>query len=157
MQLFIRAPDVAELPALSELCMRSKAVWGYDAAFMEACRGELSFHPGDLVSSRIGVAARNDRVLGVAQVKLKARNEADLAKLFVEPTAMRGGVGQALFAWAINAAREMKASAMTIEADPDAAPFYRRLGARDAGLVSSGSIAGRLLPKLVLDVPPTSG
>jgi GNAT superfamily N-acetyltransferase len=152
MQLIIRAPDIAELPALSELCMRSKAVWGYDADFMAACRGELSFHPGDLASSRIGVAAGNDRVLGVAQVKMKSRNEADLAKLFVEPAAMRGGVGRALFAWAIGAAREMGASLMAIEADPDAAPFYRRLGARDAGLVPSGSIAGRMLPNLVLDL-----
>ena len=152
MQLIIRAPDIAELPALSELCVRSKAVWGYDAAFMAACRSELSFHPGDLASSQIAVAARNNRVLGVAQVKMKDRNEADLAKLFVEPAAMRGGVGQALFAWATVAAREMGASLMTIEADPDAAPFYRRLGARDAGLVPSGSIAGRKLPKLVLEL-----
>ena len=152
MQLIIRAPDIAELPALSELCVRSKAVWGYDAAFMAACRSELSFHPGDLASSQIAVAARNNRVLGVAQVKMKDRNEADLAKLFVEPAAMRGGVGQALFAWASDAAREMGASQMTIEADPDAAPFYRRLGARDAGLVPSGSIAGRMLPKLVLEL-----
>ena len=151
MQLFIRVPDVTELPALSELCMRSKAVWGYDADFMEACRGELSFHPGDLTTSRIAVATRGDDVLGVAQIR-SSGNEADLAKLFVEPAALRGGVGQVLFAWAIDAAREMGASSMTIEADPDAAPFYRRLGARDAGLVPSGSIAGRMLPKLVLEL-----
>jgi hypothetical protein len=41
---------------------------------------------------------------------------------------------------------------MIIEADPDAAPFYRRLGARDAGLAPSGSIAGRMLPKLVVEL-----
>ncbi len=41
---------------------------------------------------------------------------------------------------------------MTIEADPDAAPFYRRLGARDTGLVPSGSIAGRWLPKLIVEL-----
>jgi GNAT superfamily N-acetyltransferase len=77
--------------------------------------------------------------------------DADLQKLFVEPATLRGGVGKALFAWAIEAARDMGAVRMTIEADPDAAPFYRRLGARDAGLAPSGSISGRTLPKLVLD------
>ncbi len=147
MQLFIRAPDIDELPALSELCLRSKAVWGYDAAFMAACRSELSFEPRDLDSSRIAVAARGSGVLGVAQVRVAGR-EADLLKLFVEPAALRGGVGQALFAWASDVAREMGAQRMTIEADPEAAPFYRRLGARDAGLVPSGSITGRMLPKL---------
>jgi GNAT superfamily N-acetyltransferase len=151
MQWLIRAPAVEELPALSELCMRSKAVWGYDAAFMEACRAELSFHPHDLASSRIAFAASCDRLLGVAQVRTIG-DEADLAKLFVEPAAMQDGIGKALLAWARDAARERGASSMTIEADPDAAPFYRRLGARDAGLVPSGSIPGRMLPKLVLEL-----
>jgi GNAT superfamily N-acetyltransferase len=151
MQLIIRAPDVEELPALSELCMRSKAVWGYDAAFMEACRRELSFDPHDLRSSHIAVAVRGGDVVGVAQVKA-AGNEADLAKLFVEPAAIRSGVGQALFAWALETARTQGASRLIIEADPDAAPFYRRLGAREAGLAPSGSIAERMLPKLVLDL-----
>jgi hypothetical protein len=34
----LRAPRLDELEALSDLCLRSKAVWGYDAAFLEACR-----------------------------------------------------------------------------------------------------------------------
>ena len=151
MQLLIRAPDVEELPALSELCMRSKAVWGYDAAFMAACRAELSFDARDLASSRIAVAARADNVLGVAQVRMRGR-DADLAKLFVEPSVLRGGVGRALFAWATEAAKEMGARRMIIEADPDAAPFYRRLGAREAGLAPSASIAGRMLPRLVVEL-----
>lgn len=151
MQLHIRAPVAEELPALSELCLRSKAVWGYDAAFMAACKAELTFKPGDLASSRIGVAAAGGRILGVAQVKM-AGGDADLAKLFVEPLTLRSGVGRALFAWACDAARDMGAQRIIIEADPDAAPFYRRLGARDAGLAPSGSIPGRMLPKLVLEL-----
>jgi GNAT superfamily N-acetyltransferase len=151
MQTLIRTPDVAELPALSELCLRSKAVWGYDAAFMAACRKELTFNATELVSSRIAVAERAGTILGVAQVK-QIGQEADLAKLFVEPSALRGGIGKVLFAWATDAARSMGATRLAIEADPDAAPFYRRLGARDAGLAPSGSIAGRMLPKLVFDL-----
>jgi GNAT superfamily N-acetyltransferase len=151
MALLIRPARIEELPDLSELCMRSKAVWGYDAVFMAACRAELMLTPDDLASSRIAVAADGDDVLGVAQVKLVGR-EVDLQKLFVEPSALRGGVGKALFAWAVDAAREMGAERLTIEADPDAAPFYRRVGARDIGSAPSGSIAGRMLPKLALDL-----
>ena len=105
MQVRIRTPDVAELPALSELCLRSKAVWGYDAAFMAACRAELTLHPNDLLSSRIVVAERAGAILGVAQVKLIGQ-EADLTKLFVEPSALRGGIGKVLFVWAADAARD---------------------------------------------------
>lgn len=151
MQLIIRAPDIAELPALSELCMRSKAVWGYDADFMAACRAELTFDPRDLVTSRIAVAARGDSLVGVVQVRMTGR-DADLQKLFVEPAALRSGVGQVLFGWALDAARDMGALRLMIEADPDAAPFYRRLGAHDIGLAPSDSIAGRMLPKLALEL-----
>jgi GNAT superfamily N-acetyltransferase len=151
MQTRIRTPEVAELSALSELCLRSKAVWGYDAAFMAACRAELTFHPDELSSSRIAVAERAGTILGVAQVK-QIGQEADLAKLFVEPASLRDGIGRVLFDWAIDVARDMGATRLVIEADPDAAPFYRRLGAHDAGLTPSGSIAGRMIPKLVLDL-----
>jgi hypothetical protein len=45
----IRTPRTDELPALGDLCLRSKAVWGYDETFMAACRAELSFEPRDLL------------------------------------------------------------------------------------------------------------
>jgi hypothetical protein len=46
--LTIRASTIDELSNLSDLCFRSKAVWGYDEEFMDAFRGELSFEPRDL-------------------------------------------------------------------------------------------------------------
>ena len=54
-----------------------------------------------------------------------------------------------LFHWATSEATAMGADRMVIEAEPDAAPFYRRMGAKDCGLVPSGSIPGRMLPKLL--------
>src|SRR5271165_954851 len=36
----IRAPTIEELASLSELCFRSKAVWGYNEEFLKACRSE---------------------------------------------------------------------------------------------------------------------
>lgn len=138
MPYLMRTPAVEELPALSALCFRSKAVWGYDNDFMEACRPELSFDPLELRSTSIVVAEEHGRIVGVAQVKVVGR-EADLHKLFVEPTALRGGVGRTLFVWACGRAASMGADELVIEADPDAAPFYRRMGAEDCGLVSSGS------------------
>jgi GNAT superfamily N-acetyltransferase len=101
----IRAPTIEELASLSELCFRSKAVWGYDGEFLEACRSELSLGRGDLKSTRIAVTEHGGKVVGIAQVKF-AGNEADLLKLFVEPTAFRCGIGRSLLTWAVNVARE---------------------------------------------------
>ena len=151
MSCVLRPPRVEELPALSALCLRSKAVWGYDRDFIEACRRELIIEPCDMRSSAIAVAEENGRLVGAAQMKVTG-DEADLLKLFVEPTMIRAGVGTKLFHWAVSEAARMGAARMLIEADPDAAPFYRRMGARDCGLAASGSIPGRMLPKLVREL-----
>jgi GNAT superfamily N-acetyltransferase len=149
--LTIRAPTIDELSSLSDLCFRSKAVWGYDEEFMEACRGELTFEPRDLQLTPIAVAEQDGKLIGVAQVKV-VDDEADLLKLFVEPGALRNGTGRALLAWAADAAKKMGATRLTIDADPDAAPFYRRMGAYDIGYAPSGSVPGRMLPKLAMNL-----
>jgi GNAT superfamily N-acetyltransferase len=97
------------------------------------------------------VAERECGVVGLAQVKV-AGTDADLSKLFVEPAHFRSGVGRLLFAWATAKARGLGAVRMTIEADPGAAPFYERMGARHAGLASSLSIPGRMLPRMQMDL-----
>lgn len=81
----MRIPTLEELPALSALCFRSKAIWGYDHDFMEACRRELSFDASELRSTSIVVAEERGKIVGVAQVEV-AGNEAELIKLFVEPS-----------------------------------------------------------------------
>jgi GNAT superfamily N-acetyltransferase len=120
---------------------------------MEACRGELSFEPRDLELTPIAVAELNGKSIGVAQIRV-VDGEAALLKLFVEPKALRSGTGRALLAWATDVAKKLGATRLTIDADPDAAPFYRRMGACDVGQAPSGSIPGRMLPKLVMNLRP---
>jgi GNAT superfamily N-acetyltransferase len=120
---------------------------------MEACRGELSFEPRDLGLTPIALAERNGKPIGVAQIKV-VDGEADLLKLFVEPSALRSGAGKALLVWATDVAKELGAKRLTIDADPDAAPFYRRMGAYDVGEAPSGSVSDRMLPKLVMNLCP---
>jgi hypothetical protein len=59
--LTIRPPTVDELSGLSDLCFRSKAIWGYDEEFIEACRGELSFEPRDLELTLIAIAEHDGK------------------------------------------------------------------------------------------------
>ncbi len=147
----VRAARAEELPSLSELCLRSKAVWGYDQAFLDACQRELTLREEELFTSHIAVAEVRDHVVGVVQVKV-VHLEADLLKLFVEPTRLRSGIGRVLFNWACEVASGHGAIRLLIESDPDAAPFYRRMGAHDVGFAPSGSIPGRMLPKLAYDL-----
>lgn len=149
--LILRAARIDELEALAALCLRSKAVWGYGQAFMDACRSELTLTALDLNETDVQVAERDGVLTGVAQISVDGA-QADLEKLFVEPAVLRSGAGRALFEWAAAAARARGATSLIIDSDPDAAPFYRRMGARDAGVAPSGSIPGRMLPRLKLNL-----
>ena len=145
-----------EFPYLDGLCLRSKAVWGYDDAFMAACRAELTLHPGELRTTELQVAERDATVVGLAQLRV-AGGEAELMKLFVEPALLGSGIGRLLFKWATERARALGAVRMMIEADPGAAPFYERMGARHAGLAPSQSIPGRMLPLLQMELDRKTG
>jgi GNAT superfamily N-acetyltransferase len=85
--------------------------------------------------------------VGVARLCFSSA-AAELAALFVDPEVQRTGVGRAMFEWATTKCRARRIPTMSVEACPGAAPFYRRMGARDVGSVASRSIPGRLLPKL---------
>lgn len=147
--LVLRAARLEELEQLSELCLRSKAVWGYDEAFLAACRAELTFRPAELSATKVQVAECGGRIVGVAQVSV-VHDTAHLERLFVDPASLRSGAGRELFAWARAEAQSAGARALVIESDPGAAAFYRRMGASDDGVVPSASIPGRTIPRLKL-------
>ena len=147
----LRQPEAHELPQLSALCLRSKAVWGYDQAFLEACRAELTIRAEELESTALCVAEQDGALVGIAQITVEG-DTADLQKMFVEPSAIGLGVGKALFAWALSTAKDLGARRMTIDADPGAVGFYKKMGAVEHGSAPSGSIPGRMLPRLQVEL-----
>ena len=146
-EVLLRPAKGEEAAKLTELCVRSKAVWGYDAEFLAACREELTIAPVDIIDSCVQVAEVGGVLAGVCQLTF-ANSRANLEKLFVDPLYLGRGVGKRLYCWAEHLARRSGASEMSIEADPGAAPFYRRMGALHDGTVASGSIPGRRIPRL---------
>lgn len=72
--------------------------------------------------------------------------------MFVEPQVIGQGIGRLLFEHTIAAGRELGFAQLTIDADPNAEPFYRSMGAVRIGNVPSGSILGRVLPQMVFTI-----
>lgn len=147
-------PDEAAL--LSDLALRSKGHWGYDQAFLERCRAELTLRPGDLAPRRAVVAELAGRVIGFVTLEGEPP-EGEIGALFVEPDAIGSGTGagRALFAHAVSVARAAGFARLRIDADPDAEGFYLRMGARRVGEAPSGSVPGRVLPRLEYDLSAT--
>ncbi len=130
--------------------MRSKAHHGYDDAFLTAVRAELTITPDDC-DGRLVVAERDGTLLGYYAVT-GTPPTGELDSLFVDPTAIGTGLGGMLLRAARAHATELGFTTLRIDADPGAEAFYRHAGARRVGEAPSGSIAGRLLPRLELEV-----
>ena len=145
MSITLRPAISSELDALHDLCMRSKAYWGYDEAFMKACTEELRINKSDLENHHVVVAEEGSQVLGVTQLEITDKN-AELDKLFICPDAIGRGVGRQLFNWVKETSRAAGARKITIHADPYAEDFYNYMGAKTTRTVPSGSIEGRVLP-----------
>jgi GNAT superfamily N-acetyltransferase len=149
--VIIRAATPDEADMLSELAVRSKGHWGYDDAFLDACRAELAVAPNACDGEHVLVAVQHGAVAGFAEIA-GSPPKGELAALFVDPVFIGGGVGTRLLAAAVSRAAAMGFESLVIDADPEAEGFYLSAGAVRTGEVASGSIPGRTLPRLELAV-----
>lgn len=142
----IRPARGEDAEALSDLAYRSKAHWGYDDAFMAACRAELTYSPEQLDAGGFWVLEDGDEVRGFYGLTKISPDAVELEAMFVEPDHIGHGYGRALTDHALQEFRAMDLARLVIQADPNAAPFYEDAGATLIGERPSDSIEGRTLP-----------
>jgi len=134
-----------EAAALSELALRSKGHWGHSPEFLEACRAELTI--SDQQVPQVTVAEVDGTLAGFYLLKIDLeRGELDM--LFVDPPWIGRAIGGLLLRRALDEAAERGARTVELDADPDAEAFYARYGAARIGEVASGSVSGRVLPRM---------
>lgn len=146
----VRAGVPGDAGALSALALQSKAYWGYDEMFLEACQSELTLSAGDAAEGVL-VAEDDRHLLGFSRVT-GWPPVGELNALFVDPPHIGTGVGRLLLRATIIAARHRGLEALEFDADPGAEPFYRSQGAVVVGRSPSGSVAGRVLPRMRLEL-----
>ncbi len=152
--ILVRKAKTGEGKNLTALCVRSKAHWGYDAAFMKKSASALLVSEADIAAGRVLVAFdAAGRTIGVACVRPEGET-ADLDVMFVDPPAIGSGAGRVLFEAAVALARALGSRRMTILADPNAAAFYERMGAHFLHNAPSDAIPGRTLPIYEYDPRP---
>lgn len=145
----IRRARPAEAAAISALALRSKGHWGYDAAFLESCREDLTVSPQEIAAERVYVAVGSDGTMtGYYSLKPAAEGVVELDALFVDPAAIGQGVGRALWEHAVRTAKAAGYRQLVIQSDPHAEGFYRAMGAVSMGERESSVTPGRFLPLL---------
>ena len=143
----IRRALPAEAPALSALAMRSKALWGYDAAFMAACRLSLTVEAEAVSSLPFYVLDEGGRITGFYGLSGQPPR-GELEFLFVEPEGVRKGRGRRLVAHSLALAHDRGFAELGVSSDPFAEGFYLAMGAVRTGSGPSSAIPGRLNPRL---------
>lgn len=146
-----RPAGAGEAEQLSDLCWRSKAHWGYDSHFMDACREALTVRDEWIGREWVIVAEIDDEVAGVAAIAPDG-SQFEVALFFVDPTQMGKGVGAVLFNAMVTRARQEEVGALRILSDPNAVEFYRKMGARMIGTEPSDAIPGRRLPLMEIEL-----
>jgi GNAT superfamily N-acetyltransferase len=144
--------DAAEL---SRLATQSKAYWGYSDEFMKLCRRELTVSPEEIAADGIGfvVAEVDGRTAGYYSLKQQSATLFDLDALYVDPEYIGKSYGGLLLNSALSAVQERGGARLQIQSDPNAVDFYTASGAQRTGTQESGSIPGRFLPLLEIEVP----
>ncbi len=143
----IRRARLDETGALTDLAMRSKAVWGYGEAFMAACLAEMTIQPAAIRAGEVWVAEEGGAAVGILEL-VPGAEEAEVRMIFVAPERIGGGIGVALWRHMEMRALAHGAGRIGLDADPNAVPFYERMGMRVTGKSPSGSIPGRMLPRM---------
>ncbi len=149
--LRLARPD--EAGVLSDLALAAKGHWGYDEAFLAACRDELTVGPDDVARGLFVVADLAGAVVGFASVEGEPP-VGRLGNLWITPSRIGGGLGRTLWLEALARAAAAGFEYLTIDADPNAEGFYRKMGAEHVGEAPSSSVPGRMLPLMRVRVPP---
>lgn len=146
MPAHIRHAHPTEAPQLTALALRSKAFWGYDADFMRRCTTDLTFDAA--LCAQSFVVEHNGALCALSSLAPHPQDPttAELLNLFVDPPHMGHGYGRLLWNHALTWSAAQGCTRIHIEADPNAAPFYTRMGAQVIGTVLSSCIEGRTLP-----------
>ena len=147
----IRPACDADCVALTELALTSKAFWGYSDDFMRGCEAVLTVTPRMIAEWDSGVIEENREIVGFFLLSLEPE-EAELELLYVSPLYMGKGYGRALIQAAAERAALLGYNSLRIGADPNAAGFYRRMGAKQTGWWRSEVEDTRELPLFSLNL-----
>jgi GNAT superfamily N-acetyltransferase len=139
--------------ALTQIALAAKQHWGYPERWIESWRDILTIRPRFIAENVTYGAEEEGRIVGFYLLTTET-DGIHLDHLWISPDAMGRGIGRALFRHAVEQAKELGHRAIKIEADPNAAGFYERMGAKRIG-ANVTEIEGqpRELPLLLYAVP----
>ena len=123
----IRRVNPFEASVLTQIALSAKRHWGYPERWMELWRSELTFDAGYFEANESWAAEVDGQPVAFYTL-LDKEGMAWLENLWVGPGYMSRGIGRRLFQHALQLARRRGYRILHLEADPNAAGFYEKMG-----------------------------
>ncbi|MFK7948009.1 MAG: GNAT family N-acetyltransferase [Saprospiraceae bacterium] len=135
--------------AITALTLRSKDYWNYGSELIESWRKELTVTPEFIENNEVYNLIDEDKIIGFYIYSAENQLTVKLNFLFVEPNFIGQGYGKILVNDFLNRIKTTSYKSVIVDADPNAEPFYNRLGFQVVDQLPS-SIEGRFLPIMEL-------
>jgi GNAT superfamily N-acetyltransferase len=147
----IRKASPEEAPSLTQIALSAKEYWGYPEHWIKHWEPDLTISEDFIQNNEVFVAEDKGEIRGFYALSING-SKAELEHMWVAPAYIGTGVGKELFLDAMNRSTALNVRQVSITADPNAAGFYRRMGATQVGEVES-EIDGqeRKLPRMTIE------
>ena len=147
----IRRSSPEEATALTQIALDAKRYWGYPEHWIKHWESDLTISADFIRDNHVYVSEDDGEIRGFYALCVKG-DKAELEHLWVTPSCIGTGVGKEMFLDAMERAAALEVRDVELSADPNAAGFYERMGARQIGEVESpidGQV--RQLPRLKIE------
>ena len=147
----IRSASPEDASTLTTIALDAKRYWGYPEHWIKHWESDLTISPEFINDNHVYVAEENGEIQGFYALCVTGE-KAELDHLWIRPSLIGKGIGKELFLDAMERAAKLNVNSVEIYSDPNAAEFYKRMGATQIGEVDS-PVDGqaRKLPRLKVD------
>jgi len=152
--LKIRPASPTDDATLTAIAHDAKRYWGYPENWIEHWKDDLTITPEFISANEVYVAgAEGPGEIDGFYALVMNGERAELEHMWVRPERIGSGIGKDLLVHAMETAAFLNAAALEISSDPNAEGFYKRMGAKRIGEISS-EVEGqpRTLPRLSIDL-----
>ncbi len=148
----IRPATSDEASTLTAIALESKNYWGYPEHWLKRWEPELTISPEFIEKNHVFVLENGGEVRGFYALCVND-SCAELEHMWVRPAYIGSGVGKELFLDAMERAAKLNVDEVQLTADPNAAAFYKKMGAQQIGEAKS-EIDGqpRILPRMKIEL-----
>ena len=147
----IRPAALEEANVLTQIAFDAKAYWGYPEHWIKHWEADLTISPEFISDNHVYVAEADGEIRGFYALCVSGE-KAELEHMWVTPASIGTGIGKELFLDAMERAAALDVRDVQITSDPNAAGFYKRMGATQVG-ETDAPVDGqpRKLPRLKIN------